>query len=179
MTVSIDYVGFDIIYRCSVHQVSSFHMNHRSPICFPFYPVYTHRRQADMIGSERTPGSKHPNLLISTQYRGSYNGTICFMFIGRKFPNQPKIVKPLYPTECIGITEFGFKNNLTLQFFYQTSLFGNTELTGKGERKCAIGFISMMISNSLNQRAPISTSIPLSITRLHLIIYIGQKGGHT
>ncbi|CUO81483.1 Uncharacterised protein [Segatella copri] len=63
-----------------------------------------------------------------------------FVPIGRKFPNQPKIVKALHATQRIRVTKFGFKNNLSFQFCYQSSLFGYAKLATEGRTKICYWF---------------------------------------
>ena len=67
MTICIGNVWFDVIDRCTVHQVGSFHIDHRTKIPILLYPVDADTREAQVVGTERRARGKDAHPLVSSQ----------------------------------------------------------------------------------------------------------------
>ena len=103
VAVGIRYVGFDVVYRRAIHQVGAHHRNHRPTGSVGLYSADAYRRQAQSIGTERRTCGKDSHLLIAAQQRRSHNERGGGMLVGRKAPNQPKIIKLVKTTQRVGI----------------------------------------------------------------------------
>ena len=128
MAVGIGHIGLDVVDGGTIHEIGSQHMDDGTPMIVPVDMGDAHRRQSQRIRTERRTGSKYAHLLVAAQQRRPHHQTVGGMPVGRKSPNQPEIIEPIHAPKRVCIAIGRLKHDFSLQFFHQSTLFGDAKL---------------------------------------------------
>ena len=137
LTGCIGDIGLDIIDRCTVHQVSAFDMNHRSPFRILLDAVDAGTRETQVIRPKWRPRGKDPHSLVTSQTRRTHRQTLR-MVILRELPDEPEIVEVIQSTNGLHPPVSRFKNNASRQFTDESTLPRNAKL--RFHRRMKIGY---------------------------------------